>query len=127
MLASWVQQCSFEPPRVSVALARGREIGAWLTEGAAFTLNILDSTETDMIVHFGRGFAPNEPAFEGLEVERDAEGGPVLTDCLACLHCRVVARHDAGDHDLLIAEVVRGRLLAEGQPMVHVRKSGGHY
>ena len=127
MLASWVQQCSFEPPRVSVALAGAREVSAWLTEGAAFTLNILDDTQTDMIVHFGRGFALDQPAFDGLEVERLAEGGPVLSEALACLECRVVARHPAGDHDLLIAEVVRGRLLGEGQPMVHVRKSGAHY
>ena len=127
MLASWVQQCSFAPPRVSVALAHGREIAAWLVAGAAFTLNVLDDTQTDMIVHFGRGFALNEPAFEGLEVERCPDGGPVLADALAFLECRVVARHAAGDHDLLIAEVMRGRMLSEGQPMVHVRKSGGHY
>src|SRR5207253_1276585 len=100
MLVSWVQQCSFEPPRVRVALARGREVGAWLAEGSAFTLNVLDSTQTDMIVHFGRGFAPGEPAFAGLEVERGPEGGPVLADALACLQCRVAARHPAGDHDL---------------------------
>jgi flavin reductase (DIM6/NTAB) family NADH-FMN oxidoreductase RutF len=127
MLASWVQQCSFEPPRVSVALARGREVAAWLVEGAVFTLNILDDTQTDMIVHFGRGFALDQPAFEGLEVERGPAGGPVLTDALAFLECRVVSRCTAGDHDLLIAEVVRGRMLSEGQPMVHVRKSGAHY
>ena len=127
MLASWVQQCSFEPPRISVALAHGREIGAWLTEGSAFTVNILDDTETDMIVHFGRGFALDQPAFEGLETERCPEGGPALTDALAYLECRVVTRCAAGDHDLLIADVVRGRLLGEGHPMVHIRKSGAHY
>src|SRR5436305_10749406 len=54
MLASWVQQCSFEPPQVSVALRQGREVQAWLTDGAAFTLNILDDSQTDMISHFGR-------------------------------------------------------------------------
>ena len=126
MLASWVQQCSFEPPRVSVAVARGREIGAWLTEGALFTLNVLDDTQTDMIVHFGRGFALDQPAFTGLETER-GEGGPVLTEALAFLECRVVSRYSVGDHDLLIGEVVRGRLLSEGHPMVHIRKSGMHY
>jgi flavin reductase (DIM6/NTAB) family NADH-FMN oxidoreductase RutF len=127
MLASWVQQCSFEPPRVSVALQPARELAAWLTPGAAFTLNVLDDTQTDMIVHFGRGFALNQPAFDGLEVERTGDGGPVLCDALAFLECRVVARHPAGDHDLLIGEVVRGGLLGEGHPMVHVRKSGAHY
>ncbi len=127
MLTSWVQQCSFTPPRVSVALQSGREIAAWLTPGVPFTLNVLDDTQTDMIVHFGRGFTPGEPAFEGLEVERSGDAGPVLSDALACLQCRIVARHDVGDHDLVIGEVLSGRLLGEGHPMVHVRKSGMHY
>ena len=55
MLASWVQQCAFEPPQISIALQRDRPIIAWLTQGAAFTLNILDDSQTDMIAHFGRG------------------------------------------------------------------------
>src|SRR5262249_26123611 len=126
MLASWVQQCSFQPPRVSVAVQPGREVAAWLTPGSPFTLNILDDTQTDMIVHFGRGFALDQPAFTGLEVER-AEGGPILVEALACLECRVIARHPAGDHELLIGQVLRGRPLGEGHPMVHIRKSGMHY
>ena len=126
MLASWIQQCSFEPPLLTVALQRGREIGAWLTEGAAFTLNVLDDTQTDMIVHFGRGFALDQPAFTGLEVE-PGEGGPILVEALACLECRVVARHPAGDHELIVGQVLRGRLLSEGHPMVHIRRSGMHY
>jgi flavin reductase (DIM6/NTAB) family NADH-FMN oxidoreductase RutF len=127
MLASWVQQCSFEPPLLSLAIQRGREIAGWLTESSWFTLNILDDTQTDMIVHFGRGFKRGEPAFEGLEVQRPESGGPVLDDALAYLECRVTTRLAAGDHDLVIAECKRGRLLSEGHPMIHVRKSGLHY
>ena len=127
MLASWVQQCSFEPPQVSVAVRQGRGLCDWLTPGTAFAVNILDETQTDLLIHFGRGFAPGEPAFTGLDVERPADGAPVLTDALACLQCQVVSRHPAGDHDLFIGWVTAGRLLCEGQPMVHVRKSGAHY
>lgn len=127
MLASWVQQCSFEPPLLSLAIQRGREIAGWLTESSWFTLNILDDTQTDMIVHFGRGFRGGEPAFEGLEVQRAESSGPVLGDALAYLECRVSARLATGDHDLIIAECVRGRLQFEGHPMIHVRKSGLHY
>jgi flavin reductase (DIM6/NTAB) family NADH-FMN oxidoreductase RutF len=127
MLASWAQQCSFAPPQISVAIKNGRDILAWLTEGARFTLNILDDTQTDMIVHFGRGFPLGEPAFTGVEVEHFDCIAPVLSEALAYLDCQVKARHPAGDHQLLIAEVVGGRLLNEGQPMVHVRKSGLHY
>ncbi len=127
MLASWVQQCSFKPPLLTFCVQPGRDIAVLLQPGVAFTLNILDDTQTDMIVHFGKGFALNEPAFTGLDVERSAEWPPVLTDALACLHGKVLSRHATGDHDLLIGEVLDGRMLGEGQPMVHVRKSGMHY
>jgi flavin reductase (DIM6/NTAB) family NADH-FMN oxidoreductase RutF len=127
MLASWVQQCSFEPPQISVAVKRGREVAAWLTEGAAFVLNVLDDSQTDVLIHFGKGFPLGEPAFDGLEVERTEGGVPVLSEALAYLDCRVVGRYPAGDHDLYIGRVVAGRMLGEGHPMVHIRKSGFHY
>lgn len=127
MLASWVQQCSLDPPQVSVAIKHDRPVGAWLTAGSMFVLNILDDSATDMVVHFGRGFALDQPAFDGLDIEHEHGSAPILTDALAVLHCRVVARHLAGDHDLFVAQVIAGRMLNEGHPMVHVRKSGFHY
>ena len=84
-------------------------MSSWLTEGTPFVVNILDDTQTDMIVHFGRGFSLGEAAFKGLEV--DAQGGVVLTDALACLDCRVEGSMPAGDHDLFVARVVGGRVL----------------
>ena len=126
LLASWVQQCSFDPPQLSLAIKKGRWVGAWLTEGAALVVNVLDDGQTDMIVHFGRGFGADEAAFEGLAVER-LDGGVILVEALACLECRVQEVVSAGDHDLLIARVVGGRLLNEGHSMVHIRKSGLHY
>ncbi len=127
LLASWVQQCSFEPPLVTVALKRGREVAGWLMQDATFVLNILDDCQTDMVAHFGRGFASGEPAFADLEVERPHGLPPVLIESLAYLECRVTERLPTGDHDLLIARVVGGRVLNEGLPMVHVRKNGTHY
>jgi flavin reductase (DIM6/NTAB) family NADH-FMN oxidoreductase RutF len=127
MLASWVQQCSFDPPMVSLAVKRSRELADWLAEGAPVVVNVLDDTQTDMIVHFGRGFAPGEPAFTGLDVERTGAGVVLLAEALAYLDCRVVTKVPAGDHDLIVARVVGGRVLGDGQPMVHVRKSGLHY
>jgi flavin reductase (DIM6/NTAB) family NADH-FMN oxidoreductase RutF len=127
MLASWVQQCSFDPPQISVALKKGREIADWLPEGAAFIINILDDTQTDMIIHFGRGFSDMEPAFTDVEVERLDSSAPILKDALAFLECRVAGRYTAGDHELVIGQIVSGRLLDEGHPMVHIRKSGAHY
>jgi flavin reductase (DIM6/NTAB) family NADH-FMN oxidoreductase RutF len=127
MLASWVQQCAFQPPRVSVAINSQRGINAWLAPGANFILNILSEDQTDMIAHFGRGYTLTEPAFTGLEIVRGENGLPVLQDALGYLECRVAERHPVGDHDLLIGDVVAGRMLTESEPMVHVRKTGLKY
>ena len=69
---------------------------AWLSEGATFVLNILDESQTDMVGHFGRGFALTEPAFTGLDLERSPLGHPVLAEAHAYLECQVEARHPAG-------------------------------
>jgi flavin reductase (DIM6/NTAB) family NADH-FMN oxidoreductase RutF len=127
MLASWVQQCAFEPPHISVALKRGRPIMGWLEPGSDFVLNILDDTQTDMVAHFGRGFELDQPAFEGLDVERSDGVAPVLAEALAYIQCRVTSRCEVGDHVLFLSAIVGGRVLNQGQPMVHVRKSGLHY
>jgi flavin reductase (DIM6/NTAB) family NADH-FMN oxidoreductase RutF len=127
MLASWVQQCGFDPPLLTLAVRKERPIIAWLTEGCFFTLNILEDSQTDMIAHFGRGFPLDQPAFTGLEVERPDGGAPVLCEALGYLQCQVAGRFPAGDHDVFLARAVAGRVLNEGHPMIHLRRSGFHY
>jgi flavin reductase (DIM6/NTAB) family NADH-FMN oxidoreductase RutF len=127
MLASWVQQCSFDPPQISLAVKPGRYAADLLTSGAAFAVNIVGNGQPDLVKHFGKGFGPAEPAFTGLDVYHTADGVPVLRAALAHLDCRVAVRTGAGDHDLVIGRVVAGRLHGDGQPAVHIRKSGAHY
>jgi flavin reductase (DIM6/NTAB) family NADH-FMN oxidoreductase RutF len=127
MLASWVQQCSFEPPQLSLAVRRGRGLNDRLQPDSAFTVNILADDQTHLIAHFGRGFDPGEPAFAGIDVEQPPDAPPVLREALAYLECRVTGRCSAGDHDLVVGEVVGGEMLNDGEPMVHIRKSGAHY
>lgn len=128
MLASWVQQCSFDPPSVSVAIKPDRAIYESLVGGASFVLNLLAEGDKKFLSHFGKGFAPGEPAFASLNVERLHGGGIVLVDALGHLQCRVVARYPAGDHDLVVGTIVGGKLHhTESKPYVHVRKSGLRY
>ncbi len=127
MLASWVQQCSFQPPLITFVLQRNRPIADLLNPGAAFTLNVLEAAQTDMIAHFGKGFALADNAFAGLDICRTPPHGPILSEAHAYLFGKVVERKPTGDHDLYIAEVTAGSLLEDGQPMVHIRKNGFHY
>ena len=127
MLASWVQQCSFDPPQLSAAIRKGRYVLDWLADGAALAVNVLPEGEKKLVAHFGKGFELEEPAFEGVEVRREGETAPVLAASHAYLQCRVAARHDAGDHVLVIARVVGGAVQTDARPATHVRRSGKHY
>lgn len=127
MLASWVQQCSFDPPQLTAAFAANRWVLDWLTDGAAFVVNILAEGSKPLLAHFGKGFGPDEPAFEGLDIRRSRETAPVLLAAHAYLDCRVAGRFPVGDHVLVLGRVVGGEVLHEGKPATHVRRSGSHY
>jgi flavin reductase (DIM6/NTAB) family NADH-FMN oxidoreductase RutF len=127
LLASWVQQCSFDPPLVSTAVKRDRHLSALLATDATFIINIIASGHTQYLRHFGKGFSPGESAFQGIDATFAEFGIPVLSSALALLECRVVDRVETGDHDLIVGRVLAGRVHGDGLPSVHVRKSGLHY
>lgn len=128
MLASWVQQASFEPPMITVGVKKGRYIGQWIAESGALAVSIVGDDQKHLLAHFGKGFEPDKPAFEGQKIERHATGAPVLAEALGYLDCRVTGQVDAGDHTVFLAEIVEGGLHeTDGQPMVHVRRSGFNY
>jgi flavin reductase (DIM6/NTAB) family NADH-FMN oxidoreductase RutF len=127
MLASWVQQCSFDPPLITLAVNKERSILEWFEDGTLFVVNILPEGSKSLVAHFGKGFDDGAPAFTGLKLEAHP-GPPVLSDANAYLDCSVSGRCDAGDHILILARVTGGRVLhPDTKPTTHVRKSGRHY
>jgi flavin reductase (DIM6/NTAB) family NADH-FMN oxidoreductase RutF len=128
MLASWVMQAGFEPPTVSVAVKQGRYVCDWLTAGEPFVLNLVGESQKEFLKHFGKGFAPDEPAFEGLQVAHCARGVPILKDAIGHMECEPTGHIDSGDHRVFLAKVVRGKMkVSEAKPMVHIRTSGARY
>jgi flavin reductase (DIM6/NTAB) family NADH-FMN oxidoreductase RutF len=128
MLASWVMQAGFEPPMVSVGVKLGRYVCDWITAGQPFVLNLVGESQTSLLKHFGKGFEPGTPAFEGIAITHCARGVPVLRDSVGHLECEPVRHVDSGDHRIFLANVVRGKLRdADAKPMIHVRKSGAGY
>ncbi len=127
MLGSWVQQCSFDPPQLTVAIRQGRPVLDWLKEGAAFAVNVIPEGQKALVAHFGKGFEPGQPAFDGIEWTRQGDSAPLLTAALACLDCRVVKCVEAGDHVLIVGRVVEGIVNQDGKPAVHTRKDGLRY
>jgi 3-hydroxy-9,10-secoandrosta-1,3,5(10)-triene-9,17-dione monooxygenase reductase component len=57
-------------------------------------------------------------AFAGVDIERAPSGAPVIAGSLAWLDCTMAARHEAGDHDIVVGEVHDLHLASEADPLV---------
>lgn len=128
MLASWVQQAGFEPPMITVAIARKRYVADWVATARRFTLNQLPQGSKALIRHFGRGFDADVDAFDGVALREEGQGGSILAGALAYLDAEVVSEVPSGDHRIFLARVAAGALFdPEAEPLLHVRANGSHY
>lgn len=127
MLASWVSQATFNPPGLTVAVAKDRALETMTHIGDKFVLNIL-AEGRQLRKHFMKNFAPGEDRFADIETEEAKNGAPILTGALAYLECTVQNRMECGDHWLIYAIADEGKVLtADAVTAVHHRKSGSYY
>ena len=130
MLASWVQQSSFDPPTMTVAVNKKRYLNDWIKESSDLAVSFVAESEKQFLSHFGKGFEPEEPAFEGLATEKTSTGLTVLNSSLGWLAGRVRSSVDAGDHTVYVVEVTEGKpgeSISTAKPFVHLRKNGFGY
>ena len=128
ILVSWVQQVCFQPPMVSVAIAKGRAIMPLISESRRFGLCQLAKGDKVLTRKFAPGLDSSEDPLLGFElVHNTALGLPILASALGYLECELTCHMDVeGDHDLFIG-LVRAGNCAAGEPMVHLRDNGFKY
>ncbi|WP_320666657.1 diflavin flavoprotein [Prochlorococcus sp. MIT 1307] len=129
MVASWVSQASFNPPGLSIAVAKDRAVGSLLHSGDIFTLNVLaQGRHTSIMKKFLQPFPPGADRFADINVENSPQGQPILPDALAWLEGSVKQRMECGDHWLIYAEITNGKVIdLQGITAVHQRRSGANY
>ncbi|MFG2680455.1 flavin reductase family protein [Streptomyces sp. NPDC048392] len=94
---------SLEPPLVLFCLHQRSRLHALLTESGGFTVNFLSGRQQSLARHF----AERRPdVLGGVPHHFTADGLPVLSEALAHLTCTTVDVHPAGDHDIVVGEVV---------------------
>ncbi len=129
MLASWVSQASFEPPGLTIAVAKDRAIESLMQVGDRFILNVLEEGNYQHLMrHFLKRFKPGADRFEGVKTQTANNGSPILRDALAYLECQVVSRMECSDHWIVYSQVETGRVSnTEALTAAHHRKVGNHY
>lgn len=127
-LASWVQQVSFEPLMISLAIKPGRPAYDLIKAGKPFAINIAGDHDKTYLKHFWKGYDPNENPFSELDYQIGQNGGVILNQAKSAIECRLIESAKPGDHDIIFAEVLSSYVLNdEAKPLVHVRKSGANY
>ena len=126
MLSSFIEQAGFEPPMLSMAVAGERPIRRVIEQSGRFGVNILAKSSSAVMKPFARNDIA-EP-FAGLELRENAHGLPQLDAAMAFLACRLRGQLDAGDHVLMLGEVVDGEIHdPNAEPMVRIRANGFAY
>ncbi len=118
MTANWLSQASFEPPMVMLAVEADSQSRRVIEASGVFALNVLASGQRELAGQLGRASARKPDKLAGIAWRPGpTTGAPLLDDALAWLECRVLGSLPAGDHVVLVAEVVEVGLNREGQPL----------
>jgi len=95
---------SLDPPLVLWSLAKtSRSLDAF-KEAKAYVIHVLGRHQQELALRFAKAGADK---FSGLEVGRNGEGAPLITDCAAHFECTPVHMYDGGDHVIFVGEVLR--------------------
>ena len=101
MTVSAFSSVSLSPPLVMVCVGLDASLHPVIGQVSHFGVNILSAAQEAL----SRRFAAHLERFDGVGFERGESGVALLDGALAYLECRIVARHPAGDHTIVIGEV----------------------
>jgi flavin reductase (DIM6/NTAB) family NADH-FMN oxidoreductase RutF len=120
MTVSAFSSLSLEPPLILACIANDATMAPLLSACASFSVNILSSQQEALSRRFA---GPLDDRFAGVGYTAGELGNPVLDDVLAWLECRLVARHPAGDHTIMVGQVEHAGV-RDGRPLLYYR--GGY-
>jgi 3-hydroxy-9,10-secoandrosta-1,3,5(10)-triene-9,17-dione monooxygenase reductase component len=114
---------SLDPPLVSFCPARSSATWPALRDAGGFCVNFMADHHEEVTRAFAR---KGVDRFAGIAHHPRARG-PALEDAVAWLDCEIRAEHEAGDHLIVVAEVVGLDARPDGAPLVFFRGGYGTF
>jgi flavin reductase (DIM6/NTAB) family NADH-FMN oxidoreductase RutF len=107
MTANSFTGVSFDPPLVLVCAMSQEQGAAIISANGHFAVNVLTAEQEAISRHFASRKRPRGPdAFAEIAHRRLVTGAPIIDGAAAYLDCSLVAEYEAGDHMILIGEVL---------------------
>ncbi|MBR0693732.1 flavin reductase family protein [Bradyrhizobium lablabi] len=114
---------SLQPCMLLVCTSEGSATGAAIRKRGLFSVNILGAHQSDLSARFT---GTQKSRFEDLALAFSVEGLPLLRGAAAQMCCRVTTVHKAGDHEIVLGEVISGDEMA-CSPLVFHKGAYGRF
>lgn len=113
MTANSVTSVSLDPPLILWCPSRSSARFPVFAAADHYAIHVLAADQLALCQRFSR----SGDDFSGLEPGTTPDGLPALPGCLARFDCRAEARHDGGDHAILVGRILRAEM-REGDPLL---------
>lgn len=110
---------SLDPPLVSFNVERVAQMFTVLAEAPGFAIHLPGIHQAELCRRFAEPDRSGPEQFASVLYGFDVDGNPLLGGVLAVLRCRTYARFPAGDHVIIVGEVVEARRQEGGAPLVY--------
>lgn len=114
--ASAFTAVSQDPPLVLVCLTKAADSHPAFATATRFAIHIAAEENTSVVQRFATKGADK---FAGDDFDAHPDGLPALRGAVARLSCSMYARHDGGDHDILVGRVDDVQLGSSEVPAVY--------
>jgi flavin reductase (DIM6/NTAB) family NADH-FMN oxidoreductase RutF len=111
--AAWLMQVSFDPLLLALSVNPANASYPLLRESGRFAVSVLARGHLELARRFGTRSGRDEDKLAGVAWRPGQGGVPILEAAPAFLECEVVERRPAGDHVLVMARVVGGRVVQD--------------
>lgn len=113
---------SLEPPLLSWCLANESQLYTEIAEANRFTVNVLAADQIELSNRMSR---PGDHVFADDEWHESPDGGVYVNGALAHFDCALHKNIEAGDHLLLIGEIISATACTQNRaPLLYFR--GGY-
>lgn len=108
---------SLDPALVLWSIQNNSEVFREYTDAEYFGISMLAASDADVSGRYARR---GEHAIDAADFDVDAHGVPLLKNALVSFSCKTHALHLAGDHHIIVGEVL-AMSAREGAPLVFAK------
>jgi flavin reductase (DIM6/NTAB) family NADH-FMN oxidoreductase RutF len=128
MTANWVTQAAFEPPMVVVAIENASRTIGMIRDTRYFAVSLLAEGQRELAGKLGRPSSQVPQKLKGIKTKPGpVSKAPVLVESCGWLECRMIASLPAGDHTLVLGEVVEAGVENAGAQPLTLQDAGFKY